>query len=107
MSDDWDSVTVIRKRAQNPTVVKSQSAINAALRSGAQIITEKKAGGTYDAAKMGKVENEGEVSIPKVLFSHHMSRANANEPKPRLLKNWERAKKAPLNVANQPFQIMK
>ncbi|KAJ3231114.1 Endothelial differentiation- factor 1 [Chytriomyces hyalinus] len=70
MSDDWDSVTVIRKRAQNPTVVKSQSAINAALRSGAQIITEKKTGGTYDAAKMGKVENEGEdFKVAKVNLS--------------------------------------
>ncbi|KAJ3073768.1 multiprotein-bridging factor 1 [Podochytrium sp. JEL0797] len=68
MSDDWDNVTVIRKRpAGGPTVIKSDSAINAARRSGATVMTEKKTAGGYDAAKMGKVENEEEdFSVAKV-----------------------------------------
>jgi hypothetical protein len=42
MSEDWDSVTVIRKRTSVPKVAKTQSALNAARRSNAIIGTEKK-----------------------------------------------------------------
>ncbi|KAI9349095.1 multi protein-bridging factor 1 [Obelidium mucronatum] len=71
MSDDWDSVTVIRKRpAGGPTVVKSEAAVNAARRQGVAVITEKKTAGGYDAAKMGKVENEAEdFTVKKVNLS--------------------------------------
>ncbi|KAJ3019236.1 UNVERIFIED_CONTAM: multiprotein-bridging factor 1 [Siphonaria sp. JEL0065] len=71
MSDDWDSVTIIRKRpAGNPTVVKSEAAVNAARRAGVAVITEKKTSGGYDAAKMGKVENEAEdFTVKKVNLS--------------------------------------
>ncbi|KAJ3352895.1 multiprotein-bridging factor 1 [Entophlyctis luteolus] len=71
-STDWDSVTVLRKRPQsvNPQVVRTEAALNAARRSGAQIVTEKKTGGGYDAAKMGKIENETEdFSVPKVSLT--------------------------------------
>ncbi|KAJ3077759.1 multiprotein-bridging factor 1 [Rhizoclosmatium hyalinum] len=71
MSDDWDSVTVIRKRpAGGPAVVKSEAALNAARRAGASVITEKKTSGNYDAAKMGKTENETEdFAVKKVNLS--------------------------------------
>ncbi|KAI3657201.1 hypothetical protein MP638_006989 [Amoeboaphelidium occidentale] len=40
---DWDSVTVIRKKAPSAKEGKSEAAVNAARRTGAAVITEKKA----------------------------------------------------------------
>ncbi|KAI9357297.1 multi protein-bridging factor 1 [Zopfochytrium polystomum] len=63
---DWDTVTVIRKRPEKPTVLKSEAAINAAKRSGAAIATEKKAaplnakGPSIDSKKAAKVDGETE-----------------------------------------------
>ena len=42
MSDDWDSVTVLRKRAPKASQLKSQQAVNAAQRKGAAVDTSKK-----------------------------------------------------------------
>jgi len=42
MSDDWDSVTVLRKKAPKASALKSQQAVNAAQRSGNAIETTKK-----------------------------------------------------------------
>ena len=64
---DWDSVTVIRKRPEKATVLKSESAINAARRTGAAISTEKKAVhlnanvAGIDAGKAAKIDKETEV----------------------------------------------
>lgn len=42
MSEDWDTVTVLRKRAPPASTTKSQAFVNAARQSGAQVVTEKK-----------------------------------------------------------------
>jgi ribosome-binding protein aMBF1 (putative translation factor) len=39
---DWEAVTVIKKRPANSSAARSQSAVNAALRSGGEVTTEKK-----------------------------------------------------------------
>ncbi|KAJ1560672.1 Endothelial differentiation- factor 1, partial [Cladochytrium tenue] len=63
---DWDSVTVIRKRADKPAVLKSESAVNAAKRSGATVSTEKKTAAAntkapvIDSRKAAKIDNETE-----------------------------------------------
>lgn len=46
MSDDWESVTVLRKRAPKASALKSQQAINSAQRQGVPIEVSKK----YNAA---------------------------------------------------------
>lgn len=42
MSDDWDTVTVLRKRAPNKATMKSEAAVNQARRQGGEIATETK-----------------------------------------------------------------
>ncbi|KAJ3048187.1 multiprotein-bridging factor 1 [Rhizophlyctis rosea] len=65
MSDEWDSQTVIRKRAQNSTAARSESALNAARRTGAGVTSEKKGTGNanvagIDAGKAAKIDRETE-----------------------------------------------
>jgi hypothetical protein len=67
MADSWDSVTVIRKSQKPASAMKSSSAVNAAMRSGGSVITEKKQvtnqnKGGIDAGKAFKLENETEVN---------------------------------------------
>ncbi|RUP45227.1 multi protein bridging factor 1-domain-containing protein [Jimgerdemannia flammicorona] len=70
MSDDWDSVTVIRKRADHAKVTRSQSDINAARRVGAVVATEKKTTTTNkghaptDHQRIAKLDRENEVAPP-------------------------------------------
>ena len=66
MTDSWDSVTVIRKSKPSTTALKSESAINAARRTGGVVVTEKKSitnhqKGGIDAGKAAKLDNETEV----------------------------------------------
>lgn len=42
MSSDWDTVTVLRKRAPKAAALKSEGAINAARRQGIPVATEQK-----------------------------------------------------------------
>jgi hypothetical protein len=42
MADDWDTVTVLRKKTGPARVVKSQSAVNEARRTGSVVAVEKK-----------------------------------------------------------------
>lgn len=42
MADDWDTVTVLRKRAPNKATMKSESALNQARRAGTSIDTQQK-----------------------------------------------------------------
>lgn len=42
MADDWDTVTVLRKRAPNKATMKSETAVNQARRQGAAIDTQQK-----------------------------------------------------------------
>jgi hypothetical protein len=73
---DWDNVTVIRKRPERATVLKSESAVNAARRSGAAVTTEKKkAAGSLDAGTAAKVDNETEVRFRESLFGFGMRRS--------------------------------
>ncbi|CAD7081704.1 unnamed protein product [Hermetia illucens] len=44
MSSDWDTVTVLRKRAPKAAALKSEGAINAARRQGIPVATEQKFG---------------------------------------------------------------
>jgi hypothetical protein len=63
MSDDWDQVTVLRKKVTGPRTVKTTAELNAAARAGASIATEKRGGfkGPMDAGKAAKIDNETEV----------------------------------------------
>jgi len=68
---DWDSQTVIRKRADKSHVTRSQSDINAARRAGAVVATERKHSGTQNKAHVGtdhqriaKIDRENEVAPP-------------------------------------------
>ncbi|KAJ3098826.1 hypothetical protein HDU96_010929 [Phlyctochytrium bullatum] len=71
----WDDVTVIRKRPERPAVLKSESQINAARRSGVAVSTEKKSainsnGPAYDAGKAAKLDNETEnFKVERVSLS--------------------------------------
>ncbi|KAJ3185625.1 Endothelial differentiation- factor 1 [Geranomyces variabilis] len=61
----WDDVTVIRKRPETSKAAKSTSAVNAALRSGVGVTSEKKAAVNankigIDAGKAAKIDNETE-----------------------------------------------
>ncbi|KAI8587832.1 Endothelial differentiation- factor 1 [Geranomyces variabilis] len=61
----WDDVTVIRKRPETSKAAKSSSAVNAALRSGVGVTSEKKAAVNankigIDAGKAAKIDNETE-----------------------------------------------
>lgn len=42
MADDWDTVTVLRKRAPTKTAMKSEAAVNQARRQGGAVTTEQK-----------------------------------------------------------------
>ncbi|KAJ3043448.1 multiprotein-bridging factor 1 [Rhizophlyctis rosea] len=68
MGDDWDSVTVIRKRAQNSSALKTEGALNAARRTGGAIDSQKKSSTNanaagIDAGKAAKIDRETEASI--------------------------------------------
>ncbi|KAI8852753.1 multi protein bridging factor 1-domain-containing protein [Chytridium lagenaria] len=61
----WDDVTVIKKRPERATVLKSESEINAARRAGVSVSTEKKGvannnGPSYDPGKQAKLDRETE-----------------------------------------------
>ncbi|KAJ3050363.1 multiprotein-bridging factor 1, partial [Quaeritorhiza haematococci] len=65
MTEEWDQVTVIRKRSQPSAVLKTNSAVNAARRSGASVQTEKKVvhtnvKGSLDPSKAAKIDRETE-----------------------------------------------
>lgn len=42
MADDWDTVTVLRKRAPNKATMKSEAAVNQARRQGNEVDTQQK-----------------------------------------------------------------
>lgn len=42
MSDDWDKVTVLRKKAPKAAQLKSESAVNQAIRAGHNVETQQK-----------------------------------------------------------------
>ncbi|KAI9090081.1 multi protein bridging factor 1-domain-containing protein [Phlyctochytrium arcticum] len=65
MSTGWDDVTIIRKRPETMKAVRSESAVNAARRTGAAISSEKKSvtnanHAGIDAGKAAKIDNETE-----------------------------------------------
>ncbi|KAI8810078.1 multi protein bridging factor 1-domain-containing protein [Cladochytrium replicatum] len=72
MSDDWDSVTVIRKKPTGPKTIKTDAALNQARKSGVDLSTERKATPSnkavaIEASKAAKVDRETEdFSIDKV-----------------------------------------
>ncbi|KAL3896631.1 MAG: hypothetical protein SGCHY_003948 [Lobulomycetales sp.] len=73
MADDWDTVTVLRKKTPTGAAAKGKAAVNAAMRSGNVTTTSKGVSNSkavYDARKMGKIENETEdFKIEKVSLS--------------------------------------
>ena len=74
---DWDSVTVIKKRAATSAALKSGSAINSALRQGGTIASEKKTSININhkgidgskAAKIDRDTEEGVFNVEKVGLS--------------------------------------
>jgi hypothetical protein len=75
---DWDSVTVIRKKTGNAAAQKSSSAVNSAMRSGKEVISEKKSVGNtqkggIDARKASKIDNETELNISMLIIGFSYS----------------------------------
>jgi hypothetical protein len=73
MSDDWDKVTIIGKRAHTGKQLKSQDALNAASRSGGTIISEKKTGlntnlKSTEGSKIAKADRDTDVRIDYFLW---------------------------------------
>ncbi|KAF7725605.1 multiprotein-bridging factor 1 [Apophysomyces ossiformis] len=66
---DWDSVTVIRKRAEKAKVTRNESEINAARRAGVAISTEKKtitnaSHANTNHQRIAKIDRENDVAPP-------------------------------------------
>lgn len=74
MSDDWNTVTMIGKRANTGKQLKTQAALNNAARTGGSIISEKKTGlntnfKTNEGSKIAKADrdtDEGVFDVVKV-----------------------------------------
>ena len=66
---DWDSVTIIGKKATTSKQAKSSTALNSAARSGTGIISEKKTGlnqkKTNEGSRIAKVDRMTDVSRAK------------------------------------------
>jgi putative transcription factor len=74
MSTDWDTVTILRKKPVSTNVMRTESAVNAARKSGAEISSEKKAvsnqARAHDSSKAAKIDRETEdFHIEKVDIS--------------------------------------
>jgi len=65
--DDWDSVTVIRKKAEVARTVKSKSGLNEAQRTGGIVDTERKNMGNKAASDhqhIAKIDRESDIIAP-------------------------------------------
>jgi hypothetical protein len=64
MNEEWDKVTVLRKKPVTNTVLRNESALNAAKRSGVEVVAEKKTQvkSSLDAGKAAKIDRETEVT---------------------------------------------
>ncbi|OMJ24548.1 Multiprotein-bridging factor 1 [Smittium culicis] len=67
----WDDVTVLRKSAARPKVAKTESAVNAAKRSGIEVITEKRSNilnkanhADTDHRRIAKLDRDDVVAPP-------------------------------------------
>jgi putative transcription factor len=74
--NDWDSVTIISKRAQSQKTLKSKDALNQAHRTGIQIVSEKKSAinptTKPEGSKISKVDrmtDEGLFEVSKISMS--------------------------------------
>ncbi|KAF2093821.1 MBF1-domain-containing protein [Rhizodiscina lignyota] len=79
MSDDWDTVTKIGSKVRTgggntskEKVIRGESALNAARRSGADVATEKKYGGTNsrggtEGQHLTKVDRSDDIVKPKTI----------------------------------------
>jgi putative transcription factor len=83
---DWDSKTVIGSKNRAPGVVRSESALNAARRSGAAIATDRKTTGGNssnsgpDHQRIAKLDRENDVAPPaKVAPSVGKAMAQARQ----------------------------
>ncbi|KAG0170026.1 multiprotein-bridging factor 1 [Apophysomyces sp. BC1034] len=66
---DWDSVTVIRKRAEKAKVSRNETEVNAARRAGAAISTEKKtltnaSHANTNHQRIAKIDRDNDVAPP-------------------------------------------
>ncbi|KAG9780375.1 hypothetical protein KCU88_g3710, partial [Aureobasidium melanogenum] len=110
--NEWDSVTRIGSRvragggaAERERVVKGRTALNAAQRSGAIVLTEKKYGGTNTKANVEgqhatKVDRSDDIVKPKTV-SRQLAQAalrRRNEMQPKMTQA-DLAKKVSLNVS--------
>ncbi|KAL2441988.1 Multiprotein-bridging factor 1 [Exophiala dermatitidis] len=110
--NDWDSVTRIGSRvragggaAEREKVVKGKSALSAAQRSGAIVLTEKKYGGTNTKSNVEgqhatKVDRSDDIVKPKTV-SRQLAQAaikRRNEMQPKMTQS-DLAKKVSVNVS--------
>ncbi|KAL2404967.1 Multiprotein-bridging factor 1 [Exophiala dermatitidis] len=110
--NEWDSVTRIGSRvragggaAERERVVKGRTALNAAQRSGAIVLTEKKYGGTNTKSNVEgqhatKVDRSDDIVKPKTV-SRQLAQAalrRRNEMQPKMTQA-DLAKKVSLNIS--------
>lgn len=68
MVDNWDEVTVIRKKAETGRGLKSTDAVRSAFKNGGTIISERKQqinahGAGLEGSKIAKIDRENDVVV--------------------------------------------
>jgi len=118
MSSDWDTVTVLRKRAPKASVMKTESAVNQARRQGLQVDTSQKFGAgtnkqhviTKNTAKLDRENEELKhdkvpIEVGKLIQQGRNSKGLSQKDlatkiceKPQIINDYEAGRGIPNNV---------
>ncbi|XP_059612563.1 endothelial differentiation-related factor 1 homolog [Phlebotomus argentipes] len=118
MSSDWDTVTVLRKRAPKASAMKTESAINQAKRQGLQVDTQQKYGAgtnkqhvaTKNTAKLDRETEELKhekipLEVGKLIMQGRQAKGMSQKElatkiceKPQVVNEYEGGRGIPNNV---------